>query len=99
VAEEGVDSRVHLVGGQCGVDGQEGFERVPILGLLNGLPDVLVDPEGGGCDEGEEGGVGEDGDEGEAREGEEEQQGGGEHRCALLYVAPVDEVGQWVEDR
>ena len=31
------------------------LEGVSILSLLYGLPDVLVDPEGGGCNEGEEG--------------------------------------------
>lgn len=62
-----------------------------VRSLLNGLHDVLVDPEGDGAGEGEEAEVGYHADEGEDGEGEQCHHDDGEHRPRLDVVPPVDQ--------
>lgn len=75
-----------------GGGGQDSLEGVPLVGLLDGLQDALVDAEADGDGEQRQANVGADADDAARRQRQQQQQHRAEHHARRLHIAPVQQI-------
>ena len=68
---------------------------MPFIGLLDGLQDALVYPEGDGDREEGQAHVGTHADDAAHRQGQQQQEAGAKHHARGLDITPVQELHHW----